>query len=114
MTEEALENWPGYVKSNPMLSNAVKVLKKITDRGYAAYLVGGCVRDIILGDDPHDVDICGNAPLNVIETLFDTYGLNAEKFGIIGIKLGGHTYEYALMRSESYEKIVGVRKIIKK
>lgn len=109
---EEVANWKNYLRSNSMLSSAVKILNKITSRGYTAYIVGGAVRDIVLGLDPHDIDICGNAPLDVIREMFDTYDLSGEEFGIIGIKINGHTYEYALFRGESYQKIKGVRKIL--
>ena len=93
-------DWKKYTDSNPMLKAAKKVLDKIDKAGYKSYLVGGCVRDLILGTEPHDIDICGNVPLDVIKKLFNTYGLSGDEFGIIGIKLDGYTYEYALMRSD--------------
>ena len=38
-----------------------KVLKKIENNGYEAYLVGGYVRDMVLGKKTYDIDICTNA-----------------------------------------------------
>lgn len=53
-----------YIKNiNP---NAVKVLEKLIKSGYEAYLVGGCVRDSVMGIEPKDWDICTSAtPLQV-------------------------------------------------
>jgi len=110
--DEQLARWNDYLNDVPMLNSAVKVLKRIEAKGYDAYIVGGAVRDLILGEPIHDVDICGSAPLDVIRQSFSTYSLKGEEFGIIGIKLDGHTYEYALFRGEDYMKIKGVRKIL--
>ena len=41
-----------------------KILKPIEAAGFKAYFVGGCVRDEIMGKEPHDFDICTNATLN--------------------------------------------------
>ena len=47
---------------------ATYVINKIEEKGYEAYVVGGCVRDALLGKEPHDYDICTSAfPSEVIE-----------------------------------------------
>jgi len=97
---ENAEQWEKVQNKYPMIKSAVKIIINITNMGYKAYLVGGAIRDIVLGDEPHDVDICGNASLDEIRKMFDTYDLSGEEFGIIGIKLDGHTYEYAQFRSD--------------
>ena len=38
-----------------------EVLRRFAEAGYSAYLVGGCVRDTLLGQTPQDWDICTNA-----------------------------------------------------
>ena len=38
-----------------------QLMKILLDAGYEAYVVGGCVRDFLLGREPHDWDICTNA-----------------------------------------------------
>lgn len=40
---------------------AKKLMRTLLDAGYQAYVVGGCVRDSLLGRKPHDWDICTNA-----------------------------------------------------
>ena len=37
-----------------------QLMKVLLDAGYEAYVVGGCVRDFLLGHEPHDWDICTN------------------------------------------------------
>ena len=46
------------------------VLNKLIFEGYEAYLVGGCVRDILLGYEPHDYDITTSATPDEVEQLF--------------------------------------------
>ena len=44
--------------SRKLLSpNALKVLRRLEDHGYQAYLVGGCIRDILVGGRPKDFDV---------------------------------------------------------
>jgi tRNA nucleotidyltransferase (CCA-adding enzyme) len=105
-------DWKKYTNSNPMLRAAKKVLDKIASKGYRAYIVGGVVRDLILGEEPHDIDICGNMPLDEVRKLFRTYSLSGDEFGIIGIIIDSQKFEYALFRGETYQKIKGVRKIL--
>lgn len=46
------------------------ILNKLHDSGYEAYVVGGCVRDSLLGDTPHDWDICTSALPDEIKDVF--------------------------------------------
>lgn len=41
--------------------NAEKLIRQLNNQGYEAFIVGGCVRDYLLGLTPHDTDICTNA-----------------------------------------------------
>jgi tRNA nucleotidyltransferase (CCA-adding enzyme) len=50
-----------------------EILKLLSDNGYEAYIVGGCVRDSILGRTPHDWDICTSAKPTEVIDLFDGY-----------------------------------------
>lgn len=61
------------------------VSQKLIENGYAAYLVGGCVRDLVLGEKPQDWDIATNAkPEDIQKTFEDTVYEN--EFGTVGIK----------------------------
>ena len=42
-------------------TNALKVVSRLTEHGYEAYLVGGCIRDMILDRSPKDFDIATDA-----------------------------------------------------
>lgn len=98
-------NWKNYLRSNSMLSSAVKILNKITSRGYTAYIVGGAVRDIVLGLAPHDIDIATNCPIDEIETIYKTHDIGKSKdFGIVVVQEGGHSFEVAQYRSDGKYK----------
>lgn len=63
---------------------ALSVHKTLRDAGFEAYLVGGCVRDLLLGRDPKDWDVTTNATPEEIQQLFpETFYEN--DFGTVGI-----------------------------
>ncbi|NOQ13352.1 MAG: polynucleotide adenylyltransferase PcnB, partial [Methyloprofundus sp.] len=45
------------ISRDQISSNALKVLYRLKNEGYEAYLVGGCVRDLLLGREPKDFDV---------------------------------------------------------
>ena len=50
--------------------NALRVLYRLKEAGYQAFLVGGCVRDLILGGHPKDFDVATNALPDEVRSLF--------------------------------------------
>lgn len=61
------------------------VLKRIINAGYDAYFVGGCVRDRLLGIEPHDYDIATTATPNELHKIFSFFSNvseNSERFGV--------------------------------
>ncbi len=98
---EQIDRWDDYTRRNPMLFSAISVLEKITSKGYEAYLVGGCVRDIIIGVEPHDIDIATNMSVDKIEQLYHTHDIGKSKdFGIVVVQEGSFQYEVANFRSD--------------
>jgi tRNA nucleotidyltransferase (CCA-adding enzyme) len=95
------DRWKEYLKSNKMLSAGVEVLNTLTRNNNKAYIVGGAVRDIIIGDDPHDIDIATNMPINKLESLFPSHDIGQSKdFGIITAKHKGYDFEIAQFRED--------------
>ena len=93
--------WKNYIEDNEMLAGAVSILKKITNRGFQAFIVGGSVRDIILGDSIHDVDIATNMPIDTIAKLWRSYDIGKSKdFGIVVVRENGIAYEIAQFRTD--------------
>ena len=84
------------------LTAAHEVIEIITDWGFDALIVGGAVRDLILGHEPHDVDICTNCPLDRIESNWPSHDIGKSKdFGIVTIEHSGFNFEVANFRTES-------------
>lgn len=52
--------------------SALLVMRQLTDAGYEAYAVGGCVRDMLMGIKPHDTDVTTNATPNEILRVFES------------------------------------------
>jgi len=100
--KELLKDWQSYIKRNKELQAGVSILNKINKKKYKAYIVGGSVRDIILGNlKPHDVDIATNMPMDELGKMFKTYDIGRSKdFGIVTIKHGGHDFEIAQFRND--------------
>ncbi len=78
--------------------NAIKVLYRLKDGGYDAYLVGGCIRDIMLGIEPKDFDVVTNATPEQIKKLFRNCRLIGRRFRLAHIVFGREIIEVATMR----------------
>ncbi len=67
-----------------MLKNfAISIIQTLRQRGFQAYLAGGCVRDLLLNRDPADYDVATSAtPAQVMEIFPDTYAVGAH-FGVV-------------------------------
>jgi poly(A) polymerase len=66
---------------------AISVVHTLRERGHKAYLVGGCVRDLLLGREPADYDISTDAIANEVMRIFpDTYAVGAQ-FGVVLVPL---------------------------
>ena len=62
---------------------AISIARTLHDQGYQAYLVGGCVRDLLLGREPGDYDIATDAtPEQVMRIFPQTYAVGAQ-FGVV-------------------------------
>lgn len=78
--------------------NALKVLYRLNKGGYDAYLVGGGVRDILLGLEPKDFDIATNATPEQIKALFRNCRLIGRRFRLAHIVFGREIIEVATFR----------------
>lgn len=77
------------------------VLQRIEQAGYEAYFVGGCVRDTILGDHIHDVDIATSAYPSEIKSIFKRTVDTGIEHGTVMILDHGRGYETTTFRTES-------------
>ncbi|WP_201456400.1 CCA tRNA nucleotidyltransferase [Chlamydia sp. 17-3921] len=79
---------------------AKNVLIKLRNAGYQAYLVGGCVRDMLMGRPITDIDIATNAPSIIVSTIFTDVITIGAAFGIIVVKQEGYLFEVATFRCD--------------
>lgn len=82
---------------------ARRIVQRLRDASHLAYYAGGCVRDRLRGQEPHDYDIATDARPEKVQALFpQTYAVGAA-FGVIVVHEDGHNIEVATFRSdESY------------
>ncbi|BAH83070.1 polynucleotide adenylyltransferase PcnB [Candidatus Ishikawella capsulata] len=78
--------------------NALKVLHRLNKLGYEAYLVGGSVRDLLLGKHPKDYDITTNATPEQLRKLFRNCRLIGRRFRLTHIIFGHEIIEVATFR----------------
>jgi poly(A) polymerase len=81
-----------------MSENALKVLYRLHNSGYQAYLVGGCVRDVLLGKEPKDFDVTTDATPEQIKGLFRNCRLIGRRFRLAHIVFGREVIEVATFR----------------
>jgi len=86
------------VSRNSMSENALKVLYRLHNSGYQAYLVGGCVRDALLGKEPKDFDVTTDATPEQIKGLFRNCRLIGRRFRLAHIVFGREVIEVATFR----------------
>ena len=79
--------------------NAVRVLYKLKENGYFAYLVGGGVRDLLLGREPKDFDVATNATPGEIKKAFRNCRLIGRRFRLAHIHFHDEIIEVATFRS---------------
>lgn len=79
--------------------NALKVLYRLNNAGYGAYLVGGCVRDLLLGRRPKDFDIATDARPEDVRKLFKNCRLIGKRFRLAHVVFGKEIIEVATFRT---------------
>jgi poly(A) polymerase len=92
---------------------ALKVLHRLRDAGYSAYLVGGGVRDIYLGKTPKDFDISTNARPGQLRKLFRNSRVIGKRFRLVQVFFhGGKIIEVSTLRCRSEFDIDGSDKVL--
>ena len=79
--------------------NALKVLYRLKDSGYQAHLVGGGVRDLLLGREPKDFDIATDATPEDVRRLFRNCRLIGRRFRLAHVMFGREIIEVATFRA---------------
>jgi tRNA nucleotidyltransferase/poly(A) polymerase len=95
------------VKFKIELPKEIKILHDaFKNAGKKLYVVGGSVRDAVLGKQPKDFDVATNATPNEVMNLLDGAGIKSfpkgESFGVVSAVINGQEFEIATFREESY------------
>ncbi|BBG59772.1 polynucleotide adenylyltransferase PcnB [Providencia rustigianii] len=93
------------ISRDDISDNALKVLYRLNKNGYEAYLVGGGVRDLLLGLKPKDFDITTNATPEQIRKLFRNCRLVGRRFRLAHIMFGPEIIEVATFRGHHDQEV---------
>ena len=91
---------------------ALRVLYRLHDAGFAAYLVGGAVRDLLLGGHPKDFDVATDATPDEVKGLFRNCRLIGRRFRLAHVVFGPEIIEVATFRGTGEEGGEGDRHIV--
>jgi poly(A) polymerase len=81
--------------------HATSIIRTLRERGHSAYLVGGCVRDLLLGREPADWDVATSATPDQVMTIYPQSLAVGAQFGVVLVPFGdGHKVEIATFRSD--------------
>jgi poly(A) polymerase len=86
---------------NDLRETATEIVSRLKGAGFAAFWVGGCVRDFLLGRTPEDYDIVTDALPERVERLFERTIPVGKKFGVLVVLQGEHQFQVATFRAEA-------------
>lgn len=89
------------ISKTDIAPNALKVLNRLSSSGFEAYLVGGGVRDLLLGKMPKDFDVATNATPQQIKKLFRNARIIGRRFKLVHIIFHREIVEVATFRKEN-------------
>ncbi len=79
---------------------ALQIVETLTKKGYEAFFVGGCVRDLLLKKTPKDFDVATNATPKVVSSIFPKTVAVGAKFGVMVVIMDGVNFEVATFRAD--------------
>ncbi len=105
------------ISRSSISEQALKVLYRLSKAGYGAYLVGGGVRDLLLGREPKDFDIATDASPEQVKRLFRNCRLIGRRFRLAHVHFGREIIEVATFRglaeeSENNDKSVSANGVV--
>ncbi|MEE8386972.1 MAG: polynucleotide adenylyltransferase PcnB [Acidiferrobacterales bacterium] len=84
-------------------ASALKVLNGLKAAGHASFLVGGCVRDLLLGREPKDFDVVTDAPPAAVKKAFRSARIIGRRFELVHVRFGRDIIEVATFRASPPE-----------
>ena len=95
------------ISRNNISDSALKVLYRLNNAGYQAYLVGGAVRDLLLNIQPKDFDVVTDAHPEQIRELFRNCRLIGRRFRLAHVRYGNEIIEVSTFRAPHHVSDVG-------
>ncbi len=99
------------ISRKQMSPNALRVLYRLRESGFGAYLVGGAVRDLLAGGAPKDFDIATDATPEQVKSLFRNCRLIGRRFRLAHVVYGREIIEVATFRANGGDDADGDRKV---
>lgn len=96
-----------YTQSEHLITNskidpdALQIVNRLRDAGYTAYIVGGAVRDLIVGNTPKDFDIVTDATPSKIKKIFRNSRIIGRRFRLVHVVFGSKIFEVSTFRSNA-------------
>ncbi len=94
-----------------ILPCALKVTDTLQDAGYSAYVVGGAVRDLLIGKTPKDFDVATNATPEQVRDLFRRSRIIGRRFRLVHVLCGNDTIEVSTFRASAATEDEDTRQI---
>lgn len=98
-TPEILGNGQHAMRRTQISRNAINVVERLQKAGYQAYLVGGCVRDLLLGFEPKDFDVATSATPEQVRAEFRNARVIGRRFKLVHVHFGREIIEVATFRA---------------
>lgn len=83
--------------------NAITVMERLNEAGYAGFLVGGGVRDLLLGGSPKDFDVATDATPEQVRALFRNARIIGKRFKIVHVRYGREIIEVTTFRGQAQD-----------
>lgn len=80
--------------------NVIDVLNRIEDNGFEAYIVGGYVRDLLLGIESNDIDVCTNARVKDLLKIFGRMVISSNEYGAVKLSSDNFRFEITTYRRD--------------
>ena len=96
-----------YTQAEHLISNknidpdALQIINRLRDAGFTAYIVGGAVRDLIVGNKPKDFDIVTDATPSKIKRIFRNSRIIGRRFRLVHVVFGTKIFEVSTFRSNA-------------
>lgn len=102
-TPKVLNNQQHSLRRQQISRHAVSVVERLQGAGYQAYVVGGCVRDLLLDHEPKDFDVATNATPEQVRAEFRNARVIGRRFKLVHVHFGREIIEVATFRAHHPE-----------